>query len=412
MFKSLRGIHPLSWTIIVGTIFGRMGTSMSIPFLSIYLIKSLGASPSETGIVVAVSSLIGVFASFYGGYISDVIGRRSVMFISVFGWALVFLGFALADEIWVFFVVNALNGLCRALFEPTSRALLADITPKENKLLVFNLRYAAINLGVVIGPILGLQLGLSSSGGAFYIAGLIYLLYGVVLVIQFLIYSDMGRKAERVAADKLSLAGALRVTGSDRTFVYVLLGMIFCVLGFGHFSSTLPQFMEISPDITDGAKWFSYMLSLNAVVVLIVQFPLVRISSRFSPITPLIVGNLCVTCSLFVFGAFHTALAFFIGVVMFTVGEVLMFTMTDVLVDQIAKPELRGTYFGVFGFNNLGNVIAPLMGGYLLDSFGPSSSTLIFAIVAITTAIGLPFLLLGRKYMHKQHEQEYCTENS
>ncbi|MNW50903.1 putative transporter [compost metagenome] len=88
-----------------------------------------------------------------------------------------------------------------------------------------------------------------------------------------------------------------------------------------------------------------------------------------------------------------------------------MFTMTDVLVDQIAKPELRGTYFGVFGFNNLGNVIAPLMGGYLLDSFGPSSSTLIFAIVAITTAIGLPFLLLGRKHMHKQHEQEYYTEN-
>ncbi|MNW39834.1 Multidrug resistance protein MdtH [compost metagenome] len=411
MFKAFKGIHPLSWTIIVGTIFGRMGTSMSIPFLSIYLIKSLGASPSETGIVVAVSSLIGVFASFYGGYISDVIGRRSVMFISVFGWAFVFIGFALADEIWMFFVVNALNGLCRALFEPTSRALLADITPKENKLLVFNLRYAAINLGVVVGPILGLQLGLSSSGGAFYIAGLIYFLYGIVLVIQFLINSQMGRKAERSEADKLSLAGAMRVTGSDRTFVYVLIGMIFCVLGYGHFSSTLPQYMEMSPDITDGAKWFSYMLSLNAVIVLIVQFPLVRISSRFSPITPLIVGNLCVSSSLFVFGAFHTAAAFLIGVVIFTVGEVLMFTMTDVLVDQIAKPELRGTYFGVFGFNNLGNVIAPLLGGYLLDIYGSSSSVLIFTIVALTTAFGLPFLLLGRRHMHMQQVQgEYADK--
>ncbi|MNO44896.1 Tetracycline resistance protein, class B [compost metagenome] len=402
MIKSLKGIHPLSWTIIVGTIFGRMGTSMSIPFLSIYLIKSLGASPSETGIVVAVSSLIGVFASFYGGYISDVIGRRMVMFISVFGWTLVFIGFALADEIWVFFIVNALNGLCRALFEPTSRALLADITPKENKLLVFNLRYAAINLGVVIGPILGLQLGLSSSGGAFYIAGIIYLLYGLVLVVQFLVHSEMGRKVERSDADKLSLAGAMKVTGSDRTFVYVLIGMVFCVLGYGHFSSTLAQFMEISPGITDGAKWFGYMLSLNAVVVLIVQFPLVRISSRFSPIAPLVVGNLCVACSLFVFGVFHTAIAFFIGVVIFTVGEVLMFTMTDVLIDQIAKPELRGTYFGVFGFNNLGNVIAPLLGGYLLDKFGPSSSVIIFSIIALTTAFGLPFLLLGHRHMQMQ----------
>ncbi|GJM73549.1 hypothetical protein HMSSN036_57650 [Paenibacillus macerans] len=83
MNTHLKNIHPLSWTIIVGTIFGRMATSMSIPFLSIYLIKSMGATASETGIVVAVSSLIGVFASFYGGYISDVIGRKRVLYISI-----------------------------------------------------------------------------------------------------------------------------------------------------------------------------------------------------------------------------------------------------------------------------------------------------------------------------------------
>ncbi|MOA43730.1 putative transporter [compost metagenome] len=79
-----------------------------------------------------------------------------------------------------------------------------------------------------------------------------------------------------------------------------------------------------------------------------------------------------------------------------------MFTMTDVLIDQIAKPELRGTYFGVFGFNNLGNVIAPLLGGYLLDTFGPSSSVIIFSIIALTTAFGLPFLLLGHRHMQMQ----------
>ena len=167
MNSQLKNIHPLSWTIIVGTIFGRMASSMSIPFLSIYLIKSLGASPSETGVVVAVSSLIGVFASFYGGYISDVIGRKRVLYISIFGWVLVFIGFGMANQVWLFFIMNALNGLCRALFEPTSRALLADITPQESKMLVFNLRYAAINLGVVIGPILGLQVGASESGLAF-----------------------------------------------------------------------------------------------------------------------------------------------------------------------------------------------------------------------------------------------------
>lgn len=397
MNTHLKNIHPLSWTIIVGTIFGRMATSMSIPFLSIYLIKSMGATASETGIVVAVSSLIGVFASFYGGYISDVIGRKRVLYISIFGWALVFVGFALADKVWVFFVMNALNGLCRAMFEPTSRALLADITTQESKILVFNLRYAAINLGVVIGPILGMQLGASESGIAFYFAGLVYFLYGIVLLIQFMAHKNIGT-ADRGAGERLTLKGALQVTGRDRTFVYVLIGMIFCVLGYGHFDSTLAQYMEMSPDIENGAKWFSYMLSLNAIVVLAVQFPLVRLASRFSPIVPIIAGNLFVSCSLLLFGSFHTIWAFILGVVIFTIGEVLMFTMTDVLVDQIAKPELRGTYFGVFGFNNLGNTLAPLLGGFLLDSLGAGAALPIFAILALTTACGVPFLLLANRH--------------
>ncbi|MFP3718182.1 hypothetical protein, partial [Bacillus safensis] len=36
MKNNLRTLHPLSWTIIIGTIFGRMATSMSIPFLAVY----------------------------------------------------------------------------------------------------------------------------------------------------------------------------------------------------------------------------------------------------------------------------------------------------------------------------------------------------------------------------------------
>lgn len=401
MNSHLRQIHPLSWTIIIGTIFGRMATSMSIPFLSIYLINRLGSSPTQAGTVVAVSSLIGVFASFYGGYISDVIGRKKVLFISIFGWAVVFVGFALANQIWMFFVINALNGLCRAMFEPTSRALLADITPQESKLLVFNLRYAAINLGVVVGPILGLQMGNSNSGFAFYIAGLVYFCYGLVLVFQFLLHKGMGG-ATGQSTDRLSLKGALRITGRDRTFVYVLIGMIFCVLGYGHFGSTLAQYLELSPSFTDGAKWFGYMLSLNAIVVLAVQFPLVRFSSRFSPIVPLIAGNLCVACSLLIFGLFPYIWTMVLGVVLFTIGEVLMFTMTDVLVDRIAPNELRGTYFGMFGFNNLGNVMAPLLGGFLLDALGVNRPLLIFGIIALTTAFGLPFLLLARRHLPEE----------
>ncbi|MCM3783807.1 MFS transporter [Neobacillus mesonae] len=392
--NNLRQIHPLAWTIIVGTMFGRMATSMSIPFLSIYLIKTMGASPAETGMVVAVSSLIGVFASFYGGYISDRIGRKKVLLFSIFSWALVFIGFALANQIWMFFVMNALNGLCRAVFEPTSRAMLSDITEPENKLLIFNLRYAAINVGVVIGPLIGLQFGTAQSGAPFIAAGIVYIIYGFVLMLQFVKRKDLEISRSHAAAP-VSLKEAFSVTSRDRTFMYVLIGSIFCILGYGHFSSTLPQYLELSPVFENGAEWFTYMLSMNAVVVLIVQYPLVRWFKNFPPAVSLIVGNALVASSMLVFGIFDSRWAMLLGVVIFTIGEVLMFTLMDLLVDKIAKPELRGTYFGMIGFNNMGNVLAPVIGGWLLTSFSAEQSFFIFLPLALMTACGIPFLLLA-----------------
>ncbi|MEK5028110.1 MDR family MFS transporter [Paenibacillus sp. FSL M7-1046] len=395
MKQHLQHIHPLAWTIIIGTMFGRLVTSMSIPFLSIYLTQVLGASATQTGFTVAVSSLAGVLVSFYGGYISDVIGRKIVMLVSVFGWACVFFGFSAAQHLWVFFLVNTLNGLCRAVFEPTSRALLSDITPPDHKLLVFNLRYAAVNLGVVFGPIIGLQLGSAKSTFPFLIAGIVYIAYGLVLFMQFRIHHSTLPQRSEVRAPKLR--EALATTTRDRVFLPVLLGTIFCVLGYGHFSSTLAQYLAMNAHFTNGGQVFSYMLSLNAITVLVVQYPIVRTASRFSPIVPLILGNLCVALSLLLFGIAGGVALLMFSVVLFTIGEVLLFTMMDMLIDRIAKPEWKGTYFGTIGFNNLGNVMAPILGGLLLDQFGAANGPAVFVPLALTTALGLPFLITAHK---------------
>lgn len=403
MAHTIRQIHPLAWTIIIGTLFGRLVTSMSIPFLSIYLTQVLGATPSQTGVTVAVSSLAGVLVSFYGGYISDRIGRRIVMLVSIFGWAAVFVGFSTAEHLVMFFIFNTLNGLARAFFEPTSRAMLSDITPPEHKLLVFNLRYAAINMGVVFGPLIGLQLGTAQSTFPFLIAALVYTVYGAVLFVQFSVHrSALSRRTD---TSPPKLIEALRVTGSDRVFLPVLIGTVFCVLGYGHFESTLAQYLALNTNFADGAKVFSYMLSLNAVTVLVVQFPIVRLMRNLPPLIPLMLGNVCAAASFLLFGIAEGVALMMIGVVVFTVGEVMLFTMMDMLVDRIAKPELKGTYFGTIGFNNFGNVLAPVLGGLLLDQFGAESGLSVFIPLTLMTAAGLPFLYIAHRRLASREQQ-------
>jgi len=71
MKGKLQNIHPLGMTIIIGTLFARFATSMSIPFLAIYLTTVKGVSAGMTGAIIGTSALVGVLASFIGGNLSD-----------------------------------------------------------------------------------------------------------------------------------------------------------------------------------------------------------------------------------------------------------------------------------------------------------------------------------------------------
>ncbi|SDY13148.1 MFS transporter [Thermoactinomyces sp. DSM 45892] len=392
--KNLKGIHPIGWTIIIGTMFGRFSTSMSIPFLAIYLTNVLHATPFEAGLVIAASSGIGILASFYGGFLADKIGRKKVMLTSVFGGAFVFLGFAFSQSVLAFFLVNALNGLCKSMFEPSSRAFLSDITDEKKRLLIFNLRYAAINIGVVFGPLVGVVMGSSRSTTPFLFAVAVYALYGLVLIYQSRAYATLFQKND--LSERISLRRAFHVTRMDTVFLFTILGILFCAFGYGSLNATFPQYFATLPGFEDGVK-ISYLMSLNAISVLVFQYPVVRIAQKFSPYTVLITGSLCI-CASNLSMAFTTHFfALSMVIVLFTIGEILVFTLTDALVDSIAKPELKGTYFGAMGFSQLGNVLSPIVGGWLLSYFGATQPLIVFGMLVLVTLIGVP-LLLRAKY--------------
>uniref|UniRef100_UPI0004702383 MFS transporter n=1 Tax=Paenibacillus zanthoxyli TaxID=369399 RepID=UPI0004702383 len=198
------------------------------------------------------------------------------------------------------------------------------------------------------------------------------------------------------------LREALAVTSRDRVFLPILLGTIFCVLGYGHFGSTLAQYLALNTHFADGGKAFSYMLSLNAITVLVVQYPVVRTTRHFPPVVPLILGNVCVSAALILFGLAGGLPLLMFSVVLFTIGEVLLFTMMDMLIDRVAKPEWKGTYFGTIGFNGIGSVMAPILGGLLLDQLGANHGPAIFIPLALMTALGLPFLLTAHRRLAEQ----------
>lgn len=408
MKGKLQHIHPLGMSIILGTLFARFATSMSIPFLAIYLTTVKGVSAGMTGAIIGTSALIGVFASFIGGNLSDRFGRKTIMLWSMIVWIFVFIGFSLADHVLSFFLLNALNGLCRSFFEPTSRALLSDLTKPEYRLLVYNLRYGAINVGVAIGPIVGLQIGSAKSTIPFLVAAGVYILYTAILAFQFKKY-PMEKK--KVSTEKpVTVLNAMRILRKDIVFLVALVGIILSNCGFSHLTTTVSQYFANAHIFEDGVKLFSYMLALNAIVVVIIQYPVIQMCKKYTPLASIMVGTLFVSGGLFGFGVVESMLGAAVCTIIFTIGEVLMFSMTDVFIDDIAVAHLKGTYFGAMGFSGIGAVIGPWFGGVLLDYYGYQNGFAIFSALAIFSTVAFPVLLVTKGLSKKRYDRNSNIE--
>ncbi|EIT86292.1 hypothetical protein A374_04991 [Fictibacillus macauensis ZFHKF-1] len=377
---------------------------MTMPFLAIFLYQERGIAPETIGLIIGISALTGTFGGFIGGYLSDRIGRFPVMILAIFAWSGVFLGFALAESVGTFLLLNALNGLCRSWFEPISRALLSDVTTKENRLSVFNARYFAINVGAAIGPVAGTYLGTSHSMSAFYITASVYFLYALLVCILMKKYQ---RSLHIEKEEKISIKRALATVAKDRVLFLFLLGNMVVLMAQAQMDTTLAQYTANSALFTNGVALFSYLIVANALTVLILQYPLTSYMKRFSPMFGLCVGSLAFSLALAGFGLSTNAFFLILSMVVLTVGEIIVYVNSDVLLDDLAPKHMKGTYFGAMSLRSIGFSVGPWIGGVLLQFFGFSHGFYVFGSLALLSLLALPFFQLGQ---HVKYKQDYSAK--
>jgi len=124
-----------------------------------------------------------VFAPLIGN-LSDKYGRRPIILISLFGFALDYLFLSVAPTIEWLFVGRIIAGITGASIT-TASAYIADVSTNENRAKNFGMIGAAFGLGFIIGPVIGGLLGHYGARVPFYAAaGLCFLnfLYGFFIL--------------------------------------------------------------------------------------------------------------------------------------------------------------------------------------------------------------------------------------
>ena len=106
------------------------------------------------GITVALYAFMQFIFAPVLGALSDRLGRRPVLLISLFGAAISYVLMASASSLWMLLAGRAIAGLTSANMA-VATAYITDISPEDERAGRFGIFNAMFGIGFIIGPVLG-----------------------------------------------------------------------------------------------------------------------------------------------------------------------------------------------------------------------------------------------------------------
>ena len=139
--------------LLLTVLLDLIGFGIVLPLLPTYA-KDLGANPFMIGLIAAIFSIMQFIFSPLWGKLSDKIGRRPVMLISIFITALSYLVFSQASTIPLLIFARGLSGIGSANIA-AAQAYITDVTDSKNRSGAMGMMGAAFGIGFIIGPLIG-----------------------------------------------------------------------------------------------------------------------------------------------------------------------------------------------------------------------------------------------------------------
>lgn len=359
--------------ILVTVLLDVIGFGIIIPVLPQLVTDLLGGDSSRAssyyGYIAAGFALMQfLFAPLFGA-LSDQVGRRPVILIALFGYAVNFALIALAPSVGWLFAARLLSGITGASIT-TANAYVADISTDDNRAKHYGLIGAAFGLGFIIGPGLGGVLGHLGPRVPFWFSMAIVLVnwtYGLLVLPESLPAERRRPFSWRKANPFSSIANLRRyplVLGLSAAFVLVALGQ----RGMETVLVLYTNYRYGWHELQNGL-----MMVLAGVLTVAVQGGLTRVAvPRLGERRAVVVGLLISTLGMALYGLAAQGWMLLAVMALASLGGIAPPAIQSLVARSVATDEQGSVQGTVSSLMSLTSIVAPLIATQLFAYFtGP-----------------------------------------
>jgi MFS family permease len=364
-----------------------VGFGLVVPLLPFFG-SSLQAEPWQVALMFSAYSIGQFFAEPFWGRLSDRIGRKPVLLITVCANAVGYLMLAFVPNIWLAIAVRLFTGLGAGNVS-TVQGYVADVTPPEKRAGRMGLIGAAFGAGFIAGPglsgllvqedmgRLGYQLPIFAACGLAALAAL-----GTVLLLK----ESLARREGPPPPREPFLTGVRQAADNPVVSRVIVVTLIY-MAGFSGMESTFGLWTGARFDWGAREVAFSFM-AVGIVSVLCQSLLTGRLARRFGESRVLAGG--CLLFGLGLIGQMLSPVGWAVPVAMAVGAFGMAMTMPNIsaMISRASPPDRQGAMLGLnMAASSSGRIVGPIVAGAMFSSLGHNWPLAVGAALTIPAAI-------------------------
>jgi multidrug resistance protein len=371
------------WTTVA---LDLVGFGIVVPILGRYA-ERFGANGFEVGLLFASFSLAQLLCAPLLGRLSDRIGRKPVIVLSLVGTAIGSFVTGAAGALWLLFVGRIVDGASGGSLS-VAQAAVADISSPEQRPKLMGMMGAAFGVGFVLGPAIG---GLSALGGPhvpFYVAAAIAAVNAVAAIIRLPETRDAAGRSKPAGSRRSAVA--VSRPGAPSLKQIAVVGFVTTV-AFSAFEATFSLFGNDRFGLTEGSA-AGLFFGVGVILVAIQGGVYGRLVDRWGVGHTFRNGLLLLVAGLLALAAATSWPVLIVALVLLSLGQGCASPSITAIVSDVAPVDQRGEALGYQqSAYAVARVVSPPLAGLLFDHAGVPSPYLAGAALC---AVGVAMVVV------------------